>query len=69
LADIRAYCMEQVDTLWGEVLRFENPQKYFVDLSQKLWDLRYQMLVDLSGAASGQAESEQAASGQAAAAE
>ena len=44
LARIRDYCREQVATLWEEVLRFENPQKYYVDLSQKLWDLKYQIL-------------------------
>lgn len=36
--EIRNYCSEQVDTLWEEVLRFENPHKYYVDISQKLWD-------------------------------
>jgi nicotinate phosphoribosyltransferase len=50
LADVRAYCLEQVGTLWEEILRFENPQEYFVDLSQPLWDLRHSMLMDLSGA-------------------
>ena len=30
--------MAQVDTLWEEVTRFENPHNYYVDLSQKLWD-------------------------------
>ena len=32
--------MEQVDTLWEEVKRFENPHGYYVDLSQKLWDIK-----------------------------
>lgn len=41
---IKAYCKEQVDTLWDEVLRFENPHNYYVDLSQKLWDLKSDML-------------------------
>ena len=44
LADIRAYCLEQVDTLWDEIKRFDNPQTYFVDLSQKLWDIKYDLL-------------------------
>ncbi len=44
LEDIRTYCMEQVDTLWDEVKRFDNPQTYYVDLSQKLWDIKYGML-------------------------
>ncbi len=44
LEQIRAYCMEQVDTLWDEVKRFDNPQSYYVDLSQKLWDIKYSLL-------------------------
>ena len=44
LDDIRSYCMAQVDTLWDEVKRFENPQTYYVDLSQKLWDVKYGLL-------------------------
>ena len=44
LADNRAYCLEQVDTLWDEIKRFDNPQTYFVDLSQKLWDIKYDLL-------------------------
>ena len=44
LEDIRTYCMEQVDTLWDEIKRFENPQTYYVDLSQKLWDIKYGLL-------------------------
>lgn len=44
LAQIQTYCQEQLETLWEEVKRFENPQIYFVDLSQKLWDLKHAML-------------------------
>lgn len=44
LDDIRSYCMEQVDTLWEEIKRFDNPQTYYVDLSQKLWDIKYGLL-------------------------
>lgn len=44
LDDIRNYCLEQVDTLWDEVLRFENPHNYYVDLSQRLWDLKDSLL-------------------------
>ena len=44
LEEIRAYCKEQVDTLWDEVKRFDNPQTYYVDLSQKLWDVKYGLL-------------------------
>ncbi len=44
LESIRTYCAQQVDTLWGEVKRFDNPQTYYVDLSQKLWDIKYGLL-------------------------
>ena len=44
LEEIRAYCKEQVDTLWDEIKRFDNPQTYYVDLSQKLWDVKYGLL-------------------------
>ena len=37
---VRDYCARQVDSLWDEVKRFENPHNYYVDLSQKLWDVR-----------------------------
>lgn len=45
LKEIRAYCVRQVDTLWDEVKRFDNPHEYYVDLSQKLWDIKQAMLV------------------------
>ncbi len=44
LEQIRAYCAAQVDTLWDEVKRFDNPHTYYVDLSQKLWDIKYNLL-------------------------
>ena len=44
LDEIRRYCLEQVDTLWDEIKRFDNPQTYYVDLSQKLWDIKYGLL-------------------------
>ncbi len=44
LQSIRTYCLEQVDTLWDEVKRFENPHTYYVDLSKKLWDIKYGLL-------------------------
>ena len=44
LQQVRSYCLEQVDTLWDEVKRFDNPHTYYVDLSQKLWDIKYGLL-------------------------
>ena len=40
----RSYCQRQVDALWDEVKRFENPHNYYVDLSQKLWDIKQSLL-------------------------
>ena len=44
LPELQKYCAEQVDTLWDEVKRFDNPHTYYVDLSQKLWDIKYALL-------------------------
>ena len=40
IEQIAAYCREQVDLLWDEVKRFENPHTYYVDLSRKLYDIK-----------------------------
>ena len=44
LQSSRAYCQRQVDALWDEVKRFENPHNYYVDLSQELWDIKQALL-------------------------
>lgn len=44
LEDIRTYCNEQVSTLWDEVTRFENPHKYYVDFSGKLWGIKQSLI-------------------------
>ena len=44
LQQVRAYCLEQVNSLWDEVKRFDNPHTYYVDLSQKLWDIKHSLL-------------------------
>ena len=49
LEQIRDYCREQVETLWDEVKRFDNPHTYYVDLSQKLWDIKYSLLKNSAG--------------------
>lgn len=41
---LREYCALEIDGLWDEVKRFENPHKYYVDLSEKLWRIKYNML-------------------------
>ena len=44
LKEIREYSLSQVDLLWDEVKRFSNPHAYYVDLSQKLWDIKQDMI-------------------------
>ena len=44
VSEIRAYCAEQVDTLWEEVLRFEYPHNYYVDLSKALWEEKQKLI-------------------------
>ncbi len=46
IGNIREYCAEQLGTLWESVLRFENPHTYYVDLSQRLWDIKQKLLSD-----------------------
>ncbi len=41
---LREYCRLEVDKLWDEVKRFENPHKYYVDLSKNLWKIKYELL-------------------------
>jgi len=48
IKDTKKHCAEQISKLWDEVLRFENPQDYYVDLSQNLWDVKHNMLTDLN---------------------
>ena len=44
LDDIRAYCAQQLTTLWPEVLRFDYPHNYYVDLSEKLLKIKLELL-------------------------
>lgn len=48
-AEICQYCKDQVDTLWDEIKRFENPHTYYVDLSHKLWSVKNQLLAEVQG--------------------
>lgn len=48
LRDIQSYCRQQIDTLWDEVKRFENPHKYYVDLSKPLWDIKDKLIKEYS---------------------
>ena len=42
--EIRAYCQEELNTLWDESRRLVNPKEVYVDLSQPLFDLRNELL-------------------------
>ena len=44
LESISKHCKDELNSLWDEVKRINNPHKYYVDLSQKLWDLKNDML-------------------------
>ena len=46
--ELRDYCQKEQNTLWDESRRFVNPQKVYVDLSQKLWDLKKDLLEEMS---------------------
>lgn len=42
--EIKSHCEQQLQTLWSEVTRFDNPHKYYVDLSKRLWDIKHALL-------------------------
>lgn len=46
--EIKEYCEDQLATLWDELKRFENPHKYYVDLSEKLWQIKNDLLRSVS---------------------
>ncbi|MBE7020304.1 MAG: nicotinate phosphoribosyltransferase [Ruminococcaceae bacterium] len=48
LSKVRANCECELGKIWDEVKRFENPHKYYVDLSEKLWKVKQKLLEDNS---------------------
>lgn len=44
LSEIALYSKNELGTIWEEVKRLNNPQKYYVDLSKELYDLKNSML-------------------------
>ena len=46
--DIRSYCQSELNTLWDETRRFVNPHQIYVDLSKKLYDIKIQLLDQMS---------------------
>ena len=49
VTDIQAYCRKELDTLWDEYKRLANPQIAYVDLSQRLYDLKQKMIRETRG--------------------
>lgn len=47
IEEIKDYCAKQLDAMWDEMKRFENPQTYYVDLSYNLWKLKHDMIEEL----------------------
>lgn len=47
--EIRSYCLDQINTLWDEIKRFENPHVYYVDLSKELWELKTKLIEEYQG--------------------
>lgn len=46
LSDIAAYAKQEMETFWDEYKRLNRPHRYKVDLSQKLYDLKLQLLAN-----------------------
>lgn len=44
LPEIQDYCRREVATLWPEVLRFDYPHNYYVDLSDELLEIKTRLL-------------------------
>ncbi|MCD8054426.1 MAG: nicotinate phosphoribosyltransferase [Lachnospiraceae bacterium] len=46
--EIREICRQEQDTLWDETRRFANPHEVYIDLSRKLFDMKYHLLDNLN---------------------
>ena len=46
LSEIAAYAKQEMETFWDEYKRLNRPHRYKVDLSQKLYDLKIQLLAN-----------------------
>ena len=44
IEQIRQHCREEIEGMWDEVRRFTNPHNYYVDLSEKLWQIKHDMI-------------------------
>ena len=45
---LRDFASSEMETLWEETKRFENPHQVYVDLSQKLYDIKISLLEKMS---------------------
>ena len=46
ISEIRKHCEEEIEGMWDEVRRFTNPHNYYVDLSEKLWKIKHDMIAE-----------------------
>ncbi len=46
IEEIRNRCKEEIEGMWDEVRRFTNPHNYYVDLSEKLWQIKHDMIAE-----------------------
>ncbi len=46
IKEIHDYCMSEIDSIWDEVKRFDQPHNYYVDLSQELWNLKQNLILE-----------------------
>lgn len=46
LKEIHDHCAEEIEGMWDEVRRFTNPHNYYVDLSEKLWQIKHDMIAE-----------------------
>ncbi len=44
LSEIREFTKSQLKTLWEEVRRFDNPHRYYVDLTDRLWRIKQSLI-------------------------
>ena len=46
LEEIATYSKGEVESIWEEVKRFDQPHNYYVDLSQDLWNLKQNLILE-----------------------
>ena len=46
IEEIHEYCQSEIESIWDEVKRFDQPHNYYVDLSQDLWNLKQNLILE-----------------------